>query len=308
MLATNYPYRENDEFPEFYEAPVHSEGRLIEDCKAIKRKSLFLEEQPAVKVVGKGFKLIQHEDMYDKYYSILSQQIPTEHWNNVECSKRFSPNGAKMTALFKFPSLYTEYKVDNTAHKRTFHAYLKNAVDGEWSAKSGVGLMDFFCANFEMGGEWAVFTRKHTSGFNLDEFVAPQVNYISSFDQMVRKHDHQITTSCDNAKTLNYLQTIPRWNKQLCDEDGRKLEYADGSAVIELNSSGNKLFDQWEYEAKNRGSNIFALSSALTYWASHDSDEFPIKKTAGVKNTLSVLSSRQEFVGNLLKETPFVAA
>ena len=49
-------------------------------------------------------------------------------------------------------------------------------------------------------------------------------------------------------------------------------------------------------------------SSALTYWASHDSDTFSIKKSAGEKNTLGVLLERQEFVGKLLKESPFVAA
>jgi len=300
---------QNDTFPAFHEAPLYCEGKLVSDSKAIKRTSLLLDEQPIIRVVGKGYKLIQHEDIYNKFHSILSEQIPYEHWHSVECEKRFSWNGAKMTAHFKFPSLYTQYRTNQGySIKRTFHVYLKNAVDGDWSARSGVGLMDFFCANFEMGGEWAIFSRRHTSGFDLDDFVAPQVNYISSFDQMRKKHDHQIRTPCDDFKAIRYLQSVPKWTRRLCDSEGRELEQPDGSPVIDMNKTGDKLYDQWKSETETKGRNIFALSSALTYWASHDSDTFSIKKSAGEKNTLAVLLDRQEFVGKLLKESPFVAA
>ena len=279
------------DFPEFEEVPIYRKG------------------QPGIKVVGQGYKLIQHKDLYNKFYSMLSEKIPYEHWYNVECEKRFSLNGAKMSAHFKFPSLFTEYRTKSGRNiKRTFHVYLKNAVDGEWSAKSGVGLMDYFCTNFEMGGEWTIFSRRHTSGFDLDDFVAPQVNYISSFDQMRKKHDHQIRTPCDDFKAIRYLQSVPKWTRRLCDSEGRELEQPDGSPVIDMNKTGDKLYDQWKSETETKGRNIFALSSALTYWASHDSDTFSIKKSAGEKNTLAVLLDRQEFVGKLLKESPFVAA
>jgi len=41
-------------FPEFEEVPIYRKGR------------------PGIKVVGQGYKLIQHKDLYNKFYSMLS--------------------------------------------------------------------------------------------------------------------------------------------------------------------------------------------------------------------------------------------
>ena len=98
----------------------------------------------------------------------------------------------------------------------------------------------------------------------------------------------------------------PKWYKQLCDDDGRKLEHQDGSPVVDINQAGERIYAQWEHEKEDRGSNIFALSSALTYWSSHDSDDFPVKKTAGASNSMSILADRQKFVANLMSKAPFV--
>ena len=75
--------------------------------------------------------------------------------------------------------------------------------------------------------------------------------------------------------------------------------------IIELNKAGERIYDQWEYEREDKGNNLFALSSALTYWSTHDSNEFPVRQRKGEKNCLGVLAERQKFVGALLKEAPF---
>jgi len=303
----------NDQFPKFKSVRILDQetGYLIEHKKGIKRVSLNPDE-PVMDIVGEGYKLIQHEDLYNTYYSALNEKIPHEYWHNVEISKRFSPNGALMFALFKFPNLFTEYTLSNwrddlpsRSVRRTFHVFLKNSVDGSSSASAGVGLMDFFCENFEMGGEWELFRRRHTSGFRLDDFVSPQSNYISSFEQMRLKHDHQINTSCDDVAVIKYLEHNPSWTRKVVDDDGRSLEHADGTPVIELNRPGNKLFEQWRHESQMRGNNLFALSSALTFWSCHDSDNFAVRRSNGVKNTLKVLLDRQSTVQRLLQKAPF---
>jgi len=306
--------RINDEFPRFKSVKILDQetGYIIEYKKGIKKISLNPSE-PVLDVVGEGYKLIQHEDLYNAYYNALREKIPYEYWYNVEISKRFSSSGILMFVLFKFPTLFTEYTISNwrddlppRSVRRTFHVFLKNSVDGSSSASAGVGLMDFFCENFEMGGEWELFRRRHTSGFRLDDFVSPQKNYISSFEQMRLKHDHQINTSCDDVAVIKYLEHNPSWTRRVVDDEGRPLEHADGTPVIELNRPGTKLFEQWRHESHMRGNNLFALSSALTFWSCHDSDNFAVRRSKGIKNTLRVLLDRQSTVQRLLQKTPFV--
>ena len=261
-----------------------------------------------VNTPSRTYKLVQHEDIYNKFKEYLKASLADRDYESHKEDTSFSYNGARMSCKFSFPTMQVHY--DHTQHgrqARNFYVLLKHGVDGAWSAESGVGLMDFACLNFEMGGEWDLFKRKHTSGFSVDKFVAPQMNCTDQFYALKNKHLHQLKTPCDDAKVLSYLKSIPKWSKQVCDEDGRKLEHQDGTPVIDTNKAGDRIFGQWIHEKNDRGPNIFALSSALTYWSSHDSDVFPIKKSAGGNNSMGILADRQKFVAGLMQKRPFKA-
>ena len=260
-----------------------------------------------VSTPSKSYKLVQHEDIYSKFKEYLQQSLAAFDYSSIKEDISFSKNGAKMSCKFSFPTMKVSYL--HTKHgptDRSFYVLLKHGVDGKWSAESGVGLMDFACLNFEMGGEWDLFKRKHTAGFSVEGFVAPQVTCMRQFDILKNKHAYQLETPCSDSTVLSYLMGTPKWSKQLCDDDGRKLEHQDGSPVVDINKAGERIYAQWEHEKKDRGSCIFALSSALTYWSSHDSDDFPVKKTAGASNSMSILADRQKFVANLMSKAPFV--
>ena len=289
------------DFPRFIE--VYDEYHYGKLDKGIRN----LETYDIVNTPGKGYKLVQHEDIYGKFKEYLKKSLATYDYQALEEEVKFSKNGAKMSCKFSFPTMNVSYEHSQRGvQTRSFFVLLKHGVDGQWSAESGVGLMDFACLNFEMGGEWDLFKRKHTSRFSVDEFVAPQVNCVGQFNLLKDKHTHQLETPCGAAEVMDYLCKIPKWSKQLCDDDGRKLEYQDGSPVVELNRAGDRIFEQWSHEKKDRGPNVFALSSALTYWSSHDSDDFPVKKSAGASNSMGILADRQKFVAGLMKKAPFV--
>ena len=261
-----------------------------------------------VSTPSKSYKLVQHEDIYSKFKEYLQQSLAAFDYYSLKEDVSFSKNGAKMSCKFSFPTMKVSY--EHTKHgptDRSFFVLLKHGVDGKWSAESGVGLMDFACLNFEMGGEWDLFKRKHTAGFSVDKFVAPQMNCMDQYYALQNKHLHQVNTPCDDVKVLSYLKSIPKWSKQVCDEDGRKLEHQDGTPVVDTNKAGDRIFGQWIHEKNDRGPNIFALSSALTYWSSHDSDDFPIRKAAGGSNSMSILADRQKFVATIMQKSPFKA-
>ncbi len=264
-----------------------------------------------VNIVTKGYKLIQHELVYNAFSNYLDN--PDLFDNNAlkrEEDISFSPNGAKMVMKFKFPALAVNYYSENQQDtiKRNFFVIVKHGVDGDWGLTSGVGLMDFACANMEMAGKWESFKVLHTRNFNINDYLSVQKNYMDTFYSMRRKHTHQLDTYMSDAMVERYLLSIPDWSTQVCDADGRKMVNHDRTPKLELNKPGNAIYDQWIIEKRDRRSNLYALSSALTYWASHDSDEFPVRKRSGHKNVVSSLHERQKLVSKLTSEQPFEIA
>ena len=57
-------------------------------------------------------------------------------------------------------------------------------------------------------------------------------------------------------------------------------------------------------ECADRGFNVYALTSAFTYYSSHNSDEFPIRNT-GNDNVATTLASRQSEVTRWVSSSPF---
>ena len=139
----------------------------------------------------------------------------------------------------------------------------------------------------------------------MNSFMKLQNNFVDYYYAMRKAHSKHTLHKFNDHNVTEYLRKIPKWSRQMCDDEGRKLEHYDGTPIVELNKAGERIYDQWEYEKEDKGNNLFALSSALTYWSTHDSNEFPVRQRKGEKNCLGVLAERQKFVGALLKEAPF---
>ena len=63
--------------------------------------------------------------------------------------------------------------------------------------------------------------------------------------------------------------------------------------------------DQYLTEVRTRGSNVWALASALTYFSSHNSEEFPIKGSVANDNIAKTLLDRSRKVNTWMNSTPF---
>jgi len=296
-----------------YEMP-RFEIRDLANCSNYKGvfKTADYPSNKAVNVVKDGFQLLQHGAVYDAFTTFLDTwRVSTPTILNSYVSRKehvqFSPDKSKMSLRFEFPELATSYHSETAGQEvtRNFFLLVNHGLDGDWGLTSAIGLMDFACANMEMGGEWSLFKAKHTNKFNMNSFMKLQNNFVDYYHAMRKTHDKHTQHKLSDHNVTEYLHKIPKWSKQMCDDEGRKLEHHDGTPIIELNKAGERIYDQWEYEREDKGNNLFALSSALTYWSTHDSNEFPVRQRKGEKNCLGVLAERQKFVGALLKEAPF---
>ena len=84
--------------------------------------------------------------------------------------------------------------------------------------------------------------------------------------------------------------------KQLLDKLTKTTEERKRKNIL-----SDRLLAQFTQDADVRGGNVFALSSALTAYASHNSQRFPLNKRGG---ELSLLK-RQEKVGKWLSSDIF---
>ena len=78
--------------------------------------------------------------------------------------------------------------------------------------------------------------------------------------------------------------STPRWSSSETKAD--RLIYRAGQEVI------------------YRGLNVYALTSAMTYCSSHDSEEFPVRRT-GNDNVATALEMRADEVQRWISSAPF---
>ena len=65
-----------------------------------------------------------------------------------------------------------------------------------------------------------------------------------------------------------------------------------------------RMVERTHREVFDRGMNVYALTSAMTYYSSHDSDEFPVRRT-GNDNVATALEARSDEVQRWISSEPF---
>ena len=125
-------------------------------------------------------------------------------------------------------------------------------------------MIDFFCTNGMIAGEYDVTRKRHTKNFSVDGFI-------NAFDDTIKRH-HTIveqyqrwadTRIWDSKKVLDLYRTL---TKGTTDDPKRK------------NGLSDRLYAQYLDEIQERGKNIFSVVSALTHYSSHDDERFKLTK------------------------------
>lgn len=246
--------------------PVHSH-------KAIVRMT---DRGPAqVGIVGSDYKLVQHAEVFGKIEDALRQNIRPDLQQGVQVRRTTSYGGAFGKAEYVFPAFADALKVsDRFPAKFGYRVVAWNSLDGSTAVGLLSGLIDFYCTNGMIAGSLiGRKLRKHTSGFNIAAF------------------EEQITDG------LTIAQEEVRWLEQLA---AKPLD--TDKAVAWLKAEGfserkvEQLMAQTHRETRQRGRNLFALVSAMTYYASHgdDSAGFGIRNTGSDHGSQTLLNREIE--------------
>jgi len=228
-------------------------------------------------VVGQQFAIAQNSDIHEAFVEGLSAGLPTSAFNDKVTSKqRTAFDGRFARVDIQFAGICETIKqLSGRSTLLNFTAGWSN-YHGGGSIKCWGAATDLVCKNGMMGNVLSTDAFRHTASFTPDKLGT----FIAS----------------EAAKFHERCKVWQRW---------ALAEITPAEAEQVLLDTGNSpkatkdLMMQLDAEAASRGMTVWALYSALTYKASHNSEEFKVRRT-GSDNVATTLTQREADVSRII--------
>ena len=257
----------------------------IDDHKAVIRTDKDGTNPRGVGVVGKDYKLLKHGDLFRSIEKSITGTMERDLVEGVKVSTDLSFDGAWVQREYIFPQFAKELETSNGFKTNIgFRIIGWNSLDGSSSVGCASGIYDFFCQNGVIIGAMADLSkRRHTKNLEPDHFANQIVMGINTVQAEIDMLRRMATTPLDHDKVINLLE------RKFSARRAERLE--------------NRL----KIEIEERGDNVFAFHSALTYFASHNSSEFGVRET-GADNVAKALHMRGVEIAKIMPAVRAMAA
>jgi len=256
-----------------YEQPVVSRDtrHTAEDKKMLTRTTP--DGDVYLNVVNSGYRVVENAEVLEPLQRQMINYFDPLVLEDVKIKDTISANGNVCYAEYIFPKL--KYGIEtSTGHKTEFglRFVMKNTFDGKGSVTMWSGLIDFFCTNGTVTGQYDVTRKRHSRNFNTDGFISAFEMSMTTHRQAVEKYQRYADTKVGSSTKVQQLfDKLTKTNRQDQKRSG---------------GLSDRLFAQWMDEVRERGNNLFAVQSAMTHYASHGDDgRFDLTK-AGDGGTL----------------------
>jgi hypothetical protein len=224
-------------------------------------------------VVNSGYRVVENAEVLEPLQRQMINYFDPLVLEDVKIKDTISANGNVCYAEYLFPRLKHGIET-STGHKTEFglRFVMKNTFDGKGSVTMWSGLIDFFCTNGTVMGQYDVTRKRHSRNFNTDGFISAFEMSMTSHRQAVEKYQRYADTKVGSSTKVQQLfDKLTKTNRQDQKRSG---------------GLSDRLFAQWMDEVRERGNNLFAVQSAMTHYASHGEDgRFDLTK-AGDGGTL----------------------
>jgi hypothetical protein len=238
------------------EQPQHGVGTWTDTHKCIVRT----DTDEIVGVVGANYSLLPNSVYFSTIEETMRGAIPGDMWEGVQVRDSLSRAGAFCRREYVFPA-YAE-QLRNTIHNTDIGLRLIawNSYDGGTSAGLMSGLIDFYCTNgMVVGKNIASTTARHSSRMDPQVFVEPLRRSIDQTEEMVDEVRRMARTPVTSDDAIEFLEKT----------------FSDRRA--------GAMHARFLAETEQRGQNVFALLSAMTFYSSHNSEEFPTRGREGTE-------------------------
>jgi hypothetical protein len=234
-------------------------------------------------VVGEKYKVTQMGDFTKATEEMLLEALPNDKFKDMEISDSMSHGSAIRSRKYTFPAFSKPIETRKHQTDVALTVALIQSYDGSTSNGFVTGLLDFFCTNGMISGDYTKGNKRHTSGFNLSNFILDMDKVVRDFYKDIQRYQVMASTDIRITQAEAVLEALPGMSERLA----------------------KVMKDQYLTEVSTRGSNVWALASALTYYSSHNSEEFPVKGSASNDNVAKSLLDRSRRVSNWMNSTPF---
>ena len=235
-------------------------------------------------LVGSRYQIVHNSDLYESLIT-ASERAFSGQDTGVQLVEQSARNGAWSKATLHYPSIGRDIRqlTGKKTHLR-LSAGFSNTYDGSGKVRAFVGCTDLWCMNGCSVMESSKIARKHTSGFDLRNLT---------------------TFLTEGFETFNKKVSIwQQWaDRRVTPVQAKKLLEDLGLA----GRRGKGIMEQVEKEFSQRGESLWAIYSALTYEASHDSESFPTRRTRGADTVALTLDRRASNVERLVNNPAFLA-
>jgi len=216
-------------------------------------------------VVNRKYRTVLNEEVLFPLQKQMVNHFDPVVLEDIQIKDHISKDGSVCFAEYILPKMKQTVET-KTGHKTDvgLRYILKNTFDGSSSVVFYGGVIDFFCTNGMIAGQYDVTRKRHTKNFSVDGFI-------HAFDDTIKRHHNIVeqyqrwadTRIWDSKKVLDLFRTL---TKGTADEPKR------------TNGLSDRLYAQYLDEIQERGKNIFSVVSALTHYSSHDDERFKLTK------------------------------
>jgi len=234
-------------------------------------------------VVGDKYKVTQMRDFTDATEAMLMDALPNDKFKDMEINDTMSHGSAVRCRKYTFPAFSKPIETRKHSTEVALTVALVQSYDGSTSNGFVTGLLDFFCTNGMISGDYTKGNKRHTSGFNLTNFILDMDKVVRDFYKDIQRYQVMASTDIRIPQAEAVLEALPGMSEKMQE----------------------RMKDQYLTEVSTRGSNVWALASALTYYSSHNSEEFPIKGSAANDNVARALLDRSRKVNTWLRSSVF---
>ena len=243
-------------------------------------------------VVSDRYEVVQMRDLVAAAETAMRSVFTPEQIASTEIRDRASAGGAFVKREYTVKAFKEALEYGNvtssTLNVGTSVASclsISTGYDGGTATRLSVGTLDLICQNGMVAMRPVdLVSKRHTKSATVELFQDWLLEATPRFHEQV----DELRTWADAGVTWDQMQQTIRDLPSISD---RRAE---------------QLIERARIEAAHRGLNAYALSSALTYYSSHDSDEFPVRRT-GNDNVATTLEDRQTEVRRWVQSEPFQA-
>lgn len=246
------------------EIVYNSNAEFVEPNYAL--YNLFIEDEFAnpTKIggqVSKDYPLTQHKDFFGNVQGVLLENINPEiviGENAVDVKTKVAHNGAFVLQEYVFNNLKTTLTNPKRDVEIAYRVIVWHGLGGIASNNFRAGAIEFYCTNGMITGEFNAVTMKNTKNFELANFISELQNATVNFTVQAEQYQKELDTEIAYKDAQKFIETITKHDFSKDIERKRQTK-----------TLAHNLLEQITEEIRDRGSNVYAVRSALTNWSTH---------------------------------------